>query len=302
MKRPANRQAELELFLTVVISFFIHLVALVMFISPQIYGYASSRRLFERASAGPSRDIIVNINQDDKRVVTDQTLLSDRDSSAKGFITRKPGDRWLNNSLDFQVVRGNPGRGSGRDAASQEQRRKVLLSDESELSVTIQKSAGRSGEAGDNGIFEKVVIPDRNNVTRENAIFYSNDGRFSFNTVKFKHFEYFKKLKDKIASNWYPPLMANSIIHGYNPLTGNYTPGSTRIMVIPSQEVKIVFVLDSQGEVKELKLLDSMGVKPLDRSCVDAIQMSKNFGPVPRELLTEGKVLVIPFIFGYYVY
>ena len=302
MKRPSYKQADLEVFLTVIISFFIHLVVLVMFLSPQVYSYASSRRLFDRSSSGISRDIIVNINQDDKRVVTSQTLLSDRDSSAKGFITKKTGDRWLNNSLDFQVVRGNPGRASGRDAAAQGNKTKVLLSDESELTVSIEKSAGRSGEAGNNGIFEKIVIPDRNNVTRENAIFYSNDGRFSFNTVKYKHFEYFKKLKDKIASNWYPPLMANSIINGYNPLSGTYTPGNTRIMVIPSQEVKIVFVLDRDGEVKKLQLLDSMGVKPLDRSCVDAIQLSKNFGPVPKDLLEDGKVLVIPFIFGYYVY
>lgn len=302
MKLPAYRQADLELFLTVIISFFIHIVALVMFVSPPMYDFAESRRLFDRASTGASRDIIVNINQDDQRVMTGQTLLSDRDSSARGFITKKPGDRWLNNSLDFQVVKGTPGRGTGRETAAQGSRNRLMLSDESALTVEIQKSAGRSGEAGDNGIFEKVVIPDKNNVTRENAIFYSSDGRFSFNTVKYKHFEYFKNLKDKIASNWYPPLMANSISNGYNPLSGTYTPGFTRIMVIPSQEVKIVFVLNKDGEVTELKLLDSMGVKPLDSSCIDAIGASKNFGPVPRDLLKDGDKLVIPFIFGYYVY
>ena len=51
-----------------------------------------------------------------------------------------------------------------------------------------------------------------------------------------------------------------------------------------------------------LSLRDSMGNKPLDRSCIDAIGTSRNFGPVPKDLLEEGKVLVIPFIFGYYVY
>ena len=43
------------------------------------------------------RDIIVNINEDDRRVGSNSTLLSERDSSAKGIATRRKGDNWLNN-------------------------------------------------------------------------------------------------------------------------------------------------------------------------------------------------------------
>ena len=138
-------------------------------------------------------------------------------------------------------------------------------------------------------------------MSRENALFYSSDGRFSFNTVKFKDFKYFKNMKDKIASNWYPPLMANSIVQGYNPLSGEYAPGYTRIMAIPSQEVKMVFVLNKKGDIIHIQILDSLGNKPLNASCYDAIRLSKSFGPVPKDLF-KGEVLVIPFIFGYYVY
>ena len=60
------------------------------------------------------RDIIVNINQDDRQVVTPETLLSDRDSSAKGYVTKKAGSRWLNNSLDFRALKGEHGQGQGR--------------------------------------------------------------------------------------------------------------------------------------------------------------------------------------------
>jgi len=40
-------------------------------------------------------------------------------------------------------------------------------------------------------------------------------------------------------------------------------------------------------------IVDSMGNKPLDSSCVGAIRMSGNFGRVPDDI--EGKVIVIPF-------
>jgi hypothetical protein len=303
MTGTMNKEGEVQFILTLVLSVFLHAVLLVSFIIPQFHAMLENEKLKDRLFHGSQgRDIIVNINQDDRRVTARQTLLSDRDSSAKGFITKKKGDRWLNNSLDFQHTRGDAGKGRGRDAASQGDRSRILSSDESEMAVVIQKEATGSGEKGNKGIFDSTRIPDRYNITRENAIFYSNDGRFSYNTVKFKDFKFFKDLKDKIASNWHPPLMANAIFQGYNPLTGGYAPGYTRIMVIPSQEVAIVFALDRQGEVIDLKLIDSMGNKYLDKSCIDAIRLSKNFGKVPAQLLDEGGVLVIPFIFGYYVY
>jgi len=72
-------------------------------------------------------------------------------------------------------------------------------------------------------------------------------------------------------------------------------------MAIPSQEVKIVFVLNKGGDIIHIEILDSLGNKPLNESCYDAIRLSKGFGPVPKDLL-KGDLLVIPFIFGYYVY
>jgi TonB family protein len=71
-------------------------------------------------------------------------------------------------------------------------------------------------------------------------------------------------------------------------------------MAIPNQEVLVVFVLDKAGEVKRVKLVDSMGYKVLNKSCVEAVQMSKNFGKVPEELLEDG-VLIIFFTFRYIV-
>ena len=299
-----TREGELQFILTCIISVFFHVVLLTSILAPQFHDMMEYQKLNNKLFQNPGikRDIIVNINQDDKRVIVKETLLSDRDSSAKGYITKKRGDNWLNNSLDFQVLRGSTGIGRGRDAASQGEKSKILIADKSEMTITLHKSVSGTGERGNYGIFDTTRIPDRYTVSRENAIYYSNDGRFSYNTIKFKNFKFFRELKDKIASNWHPPLMANAIIQGYNPTTGSYAPGYTRIMAIPSQEVAIVFVLDKNGEVIHVQLLDSLGNRFLDKSCIDAIKLSKNFGMVPKDLLQEEGVLVIPFIFGYFIY
>jgi len=300
-----NRQVELQTSLTLIISFFVHLIVMVTLILPQIGDIWGSQKMLKDifGDEGTGRDIIVNINQDDRRVVTPDTLLSDRDSSAKGYVTKKAGARWLNNSLDFRVLKGSQGKGRGdnRSAAAHAGRDRIMVSDDSEMVAVIERNQSAGREAGNYGIFDETLIPDKNDVSRENALFYSSDGRFSFNTVKFKDFKYFKDMKDRIASNWYPPLMANSMVQGYNPLSGEYAPGYTRIMSIPSQEVKTVFVLNRKGDIIHIQILDSLGNKPLNASCYDAIKLSKSFGPVPRDLL-KGDVLVIPFIFGYYVY
>jgi hypothetical protein len=299
-----NRRGELQIVLTVLISFFLHLVIVAASIVPQVGNMLGAGALAGETlrEAGMGRDIIVNINEDNRQVITPETLLSDRDSSAKGFITKKTGNRFLNNSLDFRALRGSRDKGRGeRVNASRSGRERVLMSDDSEMMMSVERTVSIGGEAGDNGLFDEVQIPDKNDVTRENAIFYTNDGRFSFNTVKFKDFKFFKDMKDRIASNWYPPLMANSMVQGYNPLSGEYAPGFTRIMAIPSQEVKTVFVLNKNGDIIHIQILDSLGNKPLNASCYDAIRLSKSFGPVPKDLIQNG-VLVIPFIFGYYVY
>jgi TonB family protein len=56
--------------------------------------------------------------------------------------------------------------------------------------------------------------------------------------------------------------------------------------------------MNRQGDVVEVEILDSMGNKSLDGSCLDAIRYSKNFGPVPDDI--KGDHVLIPFIFGYY--
>ena len=288
------RSIDIKLSLMVIISFFWHIVLVFSFILPDISGLMDfERKLRERFASG--RDIIVNINQDNKRVITKKTLLSDRDSSAKGYITLKKGDRWLNNSLDFKLLKGSAvSKGTGQESKGSKSE-KILLSQNSEVVILLQKELPMQQEkaGGKSGYTDKILIPDKNDVTRQNAIFYSNSGIFSFNTAKFKNFKYFKSMKDKIASNWYPPLLANANL-------GGYAPGTIRLRAIPSQEVKLFFTMNRDGDVLDIQILDSYRNRQLDSSCIDAIRLSKNFGVVPEDI--KGEVVVIPFIFGYYIH
>jgi len=281
----------INLSLLVIMSFFLHLILFTAYVLPDITGLASylaSQKRDNQLFSG-LRDVIVNTNQDDQRDIRSTTLLSDRDSTAKGYITREMGDRWLNNSLEFRMRRGEREINSkGRIASSGE--KTEISNRESEIVLRIYKS-GANIQSGSAANFNDMAIPDKNSVTLKNAIYYNNSGLFSFNTAKFKDFNYFKEMKDKVASNWYPPMMANSII-------GGYTPGFVRINAIPPQKVKLYFIMNRSGDILKVELLDSNGNKSLDESCLDAIRLSKNFGAVPEGI--TGEFILIPFIFGYY--
>jgi outer membrane biosynthesis protein TonB len=56
--------------------------------------------------------------------------------------------------------------------------------------------------------------------------------------------------------------------------------------------------MNRNGDVLRVELVDSLGNKPLDDSCIDAIKLSRNFGKVPDDI--KGELILIPFIFGYY--
>ncbi|MCU0844872.1 MAG: energy transducer TonB [Spirochaetes bacterium] len=291
-------RAEIRFSLVLLISFFLHVVAMTALMLPDFAGIASRKSVERRLFGG--RDVIVNINEDERKVTDRSTLLSEKDSAAKGHLSREKGDHWLNNSLDFRLRQGKArlGRTASRSADIRSESA-LLLAENTEVVISLLKQDFGSvlGEEGDR---EFTTIPDKNSFSRKNAIFYSSDGRFSFNTMKFKNFRYFREMKDKIASHWFPPLLANSVIRGYDPVTSAYTPGRLRIMAIPNQEVKLYFTMDRAGTVLDIVIVDSMGNRPLDSSCTEAVRLSKNFGKVPDDI--QGKVIVIPFVFGYYIY
>ncbi len=292
-----EKKAEIEFSLVLLISLFVHIIFSLGIFFPLYDEFLRIGGFGDKSAAG--RDIIVNINQDNKKVESRSTLLSDKDSSAKGYITREKGDNWLNNYRDFAMLKGSHGEGRlSKKSMDMRDKTGILVTDNSNLIISLMK-AEMGDILGKKGNRDLIRIPDRNSFRRENSIFYSNDGTFSFNTKKFKPFKYFKKMKDRIASNWYPPLLANSVIVGFDPFTGSYAPGRLRIMAIPNQMVKLYFTMNRKGDILDIEIIESMGNRSLDASCLDAIKNSKSFGKVPPEI--KGDVVLIRFVFLYYV-
>ncbi len=286
----------LRLPLVILISLMLHisLVLCIVVARFDAADFLSRQRRSSAFSGGPSRDVIVNINEDNVKAYTRTTLLSDKDSSARGHITSEQGDRWLNNSLEFVLRKGQ--RGNKREEGTSRQKKrdeKLLLTQQNEVAVFLAHyNYAPFSQWGEGGTGDMTAIPDRNNITFQNAIFYSNEGHFSFNTRMYKNAKYFMNMKKKIASNWYPPIIANAIIPGY-------APGYMRIQAIQSQYVKLYFIMDREGNVLDTKIVDSLRHKALDDSCLDAIRLSRTFGPVPEDI--PGEKIVIRFIFGYFV-
>jgi hypothetical protein len=288
-----QKQAEIKLSLVILISLFIHTVIFIGTILPVYHDFFNLLKLNSKLNkAAPGRDIIVNINEDNRKIINKTTLLSEKDSSAKGYITKKKGDQWLNNSRDFQLEKGSRFQGKSTFKSSEQKNKTgIELRDTSELVINIFERPG-GGVFGKEGLSDFTKIPDKYSFTKDNTIFYSNDGTFSFNTQKFKPFKYFKEMKDKIAEHWNPPIFANAVLPGY-------FPGRVRIMAIPNQIVMLYFTLNRNGDVLDVGIIDSGGSKPLDKSCVDSIIQSKNFGKVPDEM--KGEVILIRFGYIYII-
>lgn len=287
-----EQKTELNIIIPIAISAAFHALLVILFL---FHGMDSKQSYFKKMLAdqksGEMRDVIVNMNQDNI-LTKNYTFLSDKDSKAKGHVTKTKGDTWLNNSTEFKV-RGKAYAGQSLSEQSDE----ILSGNDISIGIvhktTALKEKYENQTAAEFGNSEWTRIPDAKGITKQNSLFFSSDGQFSYSTKKFKNFEFFNRMKNKIASNWYPPSFANAVI-GRNSATGRI-----RLGLIPSQEVKIYFTLSRNGEVLDVVVLESMGNYALNESCTDSIRMSKNFGQVPADI--EGDVIVIPFIFGYYV-
>ena len=144
-------------------------------------------------------------------------------------------------------------------------------------------------------------IPDKRGINFDNALFFTNkDNTLRFNSMKYKNARYFNRMKNRIRQHWFPPISGSALVPSrINPNTNMYTPGITSVMTVPSQLVKLYFVLNRSGEVLEVKIVDSKGYQALDNSCIRSITQSKSFGPVPEDI--PGERIVIKFIFGYFV-
>lgn len=244
---------------------------------------------------------IQNINENDIKDYNKQTLLSEKDSKAKGKLTEKKGRSWISKSMKF-LKKGDFEKSSISKKANE---LKIISSNQNifkiySIKIEKQNLDKKTSKKKNIGNSKWNQIPGMSSFTKNNAAFVDNNNNFSYNTKKFKDAKYFRDMFQKIGQNWYPPVNMNGIMpRNYDASTGGYAPGRTKFDLISNQVIKLYFVLNRKGQVKGVYIVDSTGDPNVEASCVNAIKQANYFGPIPEDI--PGEEIIIPVVFNYIV-
>ena len=127
-----------------------------------------------------------------------------------------------------------------------------------------QSPAEAKQEVKGSGGIDKITTQEMSKIKSPGAQLF---GQTSFEATGSGMGEYMKNLKEKIWLAWFPYLA-----YQY--------PQDFR-----GADVVVSLVLDAQGRVKIVTLLDSVGSPVFAAYCIEAIQRVSIFGPVPKEIL-----------------
>jgi len=215
-------------------------------------------------------------------------FLSDKDSEARGELTREKGFESISTDHVFQPGKVNPVQAR---IVNKKTYAKILTSVEGRQRIAIQKTQEEPAPTAD-----RLRIPAHYRFKHDFALSWDWAGRPAIPTVRYSHYSYFRSMINKIQSVWAPPGGDPYPTFGDSYHRMNYGTGYTRFAAFPSQDIYIQFLLDENGVVRDAKLTSSLGFKSLDQSCIEALFAAHDFGPPPKEILENG-VLIVPFIF-----
>lgn len=126
-------------------------------------------------------------------------------------------------------------------------------------------SSSPRAEIQGKGGFDRITTQEMSKIKSPGAMLF---GQTSFEATGSGMGEYMKNLKERIWLSWFPYLA-----YQY--------PQDFR-----GADVVISFTLDPKGNVKIVKILDSVGSPVFAAYCVEAVQKASGFGPLPKEILT----------------
>jgi TonB family protein len=266
----------------------------------------SMDKKFQEEKQYDSKVIHMLIDQKEKtEILKDETIkyLSDKETEASGDFTKKKGFENFSESREFKIESSKKKKPADDKAVkgiadSEKKNENFQLLDNrftAKIVHTVKKVIKNIIPIQDDA--EETTLPQSFDFKKEFVFSWDVTGRPIIPSVYQKHFKYYKEMLDKIQSNWAPPggtpfpIFDNSIGSSY------YIPGRSTYQTFPEQDIRVLFSLDNQGNVIETKLWGSIGYESLDRSCIDAIEKSKNFGPPPGELLNDKDQFVMPLEF-----
>lgn len=123
---------------------------------------------------------------------------------------------------------------------------------------------------------------------RKDFIFrYDQSSRLSVARQELVGFRYFQSMLRQIKDSFAPP--------GYNYAYRDFA-GTVISQPIKPQTVKVQFLLDDDGLVRDVRIISSMGQPAVDQACVNALR-DQNFGVPPPEIFEAGHIFGIDFVF-----
>lgn len=203
---------------------------------------------------------------------TDQIrALSSVTAEGKGGITEKTGFHTLS---PYDVLESGASNNSGA----------VTLRKETGSRPEKPQTAATKGQKASGSAWK---IPANYRFEQDFALRYDSSGMLSVARQELAGFSYFQSMLRQIQDSFAPPGMN----YAYRDHAG-YVINQP----IKPQVVKVQFLLDESGTVRDVRKISSLGQSEVDEACLNTLR-NQNFGPPPPEVFQHGNIFGINFVF-----
>lgn len=203
--------------------------------------------------------------------------LSDKDAEGQGRLTAARG---FNTMSSYDVLEIKPRAADGR----RDNNTTVFRGPGNFRRGPDRKSRSRGLNGRESGSFK---IPANYRFQQDMRLNFDGSGEISIPRKRFPEFHYFQRMLRTIQDNFAPP--------GDNFVRRDYF-GYTIHQTIKPQVVKVLFLIDPSGEVRDVRVVPPVVQESVADSCIMSVR-GRNFGPPPRAVLDRGGVIGINFIF-----
>lgn len=259
--------------------------------------------LFERA-VGPDASssiypVLIDQTNPTAPIPGQMRAYSDVTSGGRGGITREQGFHTLaDDDTLFLSLQGGGGDGGSSNPSGQQSGASASASDSDAPSASEQarnerngsggaeERGGRPGQPGQ-GSHLPTRIPANYRFQENFALRWDASPTVSIPTQELAGYKYFRDMMRQIRSNFAPP--------GLN-LAWRDRAGFVISQPIKPQIVRVLFLLDEDGTVRDVRIVASMGQIPVDEACVRVLEHN-NFGRPPPEVFKNGNIFGINFLF-----
>lgn len=150
-----------------------------------------------------------------------------------------------------------------------------------------QATTGQQGQSDRATESLPMRIPANYRFQNDFALRYNQSASLSIPRRELEGYKYFRDLLRQVRTNFAPP--------GLN-LAYRDAAGTVISQPIKPQVVRVLFLIDRDGTVRDTRVVSSMGQQPVDQACVRSLE-GHNFGPPPPEIFKHGNIFGISFIF-----